>query len=584
MFNDMGEWTEEGVAVLGTYLQEMEMYKNEIAGIDDEINKLKVDYGSDLYSEQEYNDKWTELNDQRNEYLKGISDSKEAVEEMYYDQVDAVEEYINECVDAYNEYIDLVREALDAERELYEFKKGIEEQTKDISELERKIAALSGSDNAADIAERRRLEAELYDAKVNLSDTYYDHAKDQQQQALDNEATAYEESMNNYIETLRTTLDQTLLDTETFMTAVSTTVMQNAEIVLKKYQETGVAMTEALADPWNRAIEELQKFGGKANLGLMNQWTTKEGYFGQFKTNATSLLTSPWTAGKNALIAFKDKVKIEMQDVVASIKSNVSQGATALKQLATEIKKINDTPVRVNTGGAVSGAISGGKKAGTSTATGSKTNQVVTKKKKYNITGEISSLGLKYTYKGAPSDNNSLALKTIEAELATRFRSIYNKKGLPDEKIQTFWDRTWKNRIQYSASAPYYAKGTLGTKKDEWAITDEPWFGNELTMYATKQGTLSYMRAGSTVVPADLTKELMAIGEVGLEGLTAPKIDSGVNVMTNVVNKPELNISFDSLVHVDNCSQDTLENLEKMVDTKINQFSKQMNYAIKKFR
>jgi hypothetical protein len=58
----------------------------------------------------------------------------------------------------------------------------------------------------------------------------------------------------------------------------------------------------------------------------------------------------------------------------------------------------------------------------------------------------------------------------------------------------------------------------------------------------------------------------------------------GVNLMSNYVSKPEVNVSFDSLVHVDHCDEGTLKDLEKMVDTKINQFSKQMNYAIKRYK
>ena len=147
------------------------------------------------------------------EYAKAISDSEQSVVDMYEAQIDAIEEYTSELVESYNEYIDVVKEALDAERDLYEFKKDIEKQTKDINELERRIASLSGSDNAADVAERRKLEAELYEAKEGLNDTYYDHAKDSQITALEKEAEAYEESLNNYVEKLRTTLEEAQVNT-----------------------------------------------------------------------------------------------------------------------------------------------------------------------------------------------------------------------------------------------------------------------------------------------------------------------------------------------------------------------------------
>ena len=75
----------------------------------------------------------------------------------------------------------------------------------------------------------------------------------------------------------------------------------------------------------------------------------------------------------------------------------------------------------------------------------------------------------------------------------------------------------------------------------------------------------------------------MDIANVGLDGLmNANKFGANVNIISNAINKPELNLSFDSLVHVDNCSQDTLKDLEKMVDTKFNQWTRQLNYAIKR--
>ena len=50
---------------------------------------------------------------------------------------------------------------------------------------------------------------------------------------------------------------------------------------------------------------------------------------------------------------------------------------------------------------------------------------------------------------------------------------------------------------------------------------------------------------------------------MGVDGLTnMTKFNSGINVMSNCISKPEFNLTFDSMVHVDNCSQDTLKDLE----------------------
>ena len=134
--------------------------------------------------------------------------------------------------------------------------------------------------------------------------------------------------------------------------------------------------------------------------------------------------------------------------------------------------------------------------------------------------------------------------------------------------------------------AAVYAKGTLGTKKDQWAVTDEPQFGDELTLVPTKQGNLSYMRKGTSVVPAAITEELLKLADVGVDGLTMPKFDSGINlnIVNNAINKPELNIDIENFLRCDNVNHDTMPELEKFVDKKMNDFMKQLNYAIRKFK
>jgi hypothetical protein len=124
-----------------------------------------------------------------------------------------------------------------------------------------------------------------------------------------------------------------------------------------------------------------------------------------------------------------------------------------------------------------------------------------------------------------------------------------------------------------------YAKGTTGTDRDEWAITDE--FGPELKMYATPEGNLSFMALGSTVVPHDLTMDLIELPSV-VDGLiNRPNFDSGINMISNAVNKPEINISFDSLVKAENITEETLPAVKKLVTQELNRFTKELNYALK---
>lgn len=603
-FDDEGKWTEDGVAVLGSYVQQLAMYEDALDRINDKLDKeySRPYEGNEEYykglgidSEQEYYDAVTKLQDQQQEYLKGVSDTEQAVVDMYEAQIDAIEEYTSELVEHYTEYIDLVKEALDAERELYEFKKDVEKQTKDISALERRIASLSGSDNAADIAERRKLEAQLIEAKEGLNDTYYDHAMDAQQNALDEEGQAYEESMNKYIEKLRETLEEATLNMDLFMETVTASVMLNADIVAGKYDATGVAMSGYLTKPWLDAAQAVKDFEGNS-LELMNTWTTEEGFFGRFKANATNQLTSPWSAGTNAAKTFKSDVATQMGEVVKNVESNVAKAKSSLSSLYSQIQ---DTSKQVsNVGNSINNI---------NNYTGGNNQVQAPSGENVEALQEVLNavFNAKLTVDGKYGTATKEAVKTAQKAMksaglySSTIDGLYGPKtasGL-SQYIQAELDKYKAGPLSQYALAhidsysqalkkvppAMHAKGTLGTKRDEWAITDESWIGEEITLAAGKHGQLQYLKKGSAVMPADISANLVEWGKLDPSSVTMPGVGSVLNMISNSVMQPNYEFNFDSLVHVDHCDEGTLKNLEKMVDTKLNDFGRQLNYSIKKF-
>ena len=127
-FSDEGEWTEDGVAALATYIQQLEIYKDVVSETGEatkELEKYQLAYAGNekyyeslgIHSEQEYYDKFTEAQEQYSQYLEMIDDTEDAIVGMYESSIDAVEEYTETLIDGYNDYIDSVKEALDAERD-----------------------------------------------------------------------------------------------------------------------------------------------------------------------------------------------------------------------------------------------------------------------------------------------------------------------------------------------------------------------------------------------------------------------------------------------------------------------------------
>ena len=164
----------------------------------------------------------------------------------------------------------------------------------------------------------------------------------------------------------------------------------------------------------------------------------------------------------------------------------------------------------------------------------------------------------------------------------------YNGKiyGYLDGVIQGIEGRFWSKKDYNSFASQvkgygYYAKGTTGTTRDEWAITDEPQFGDELVLVPGKDGNLSFMRKGTGVVPADMTQKLFELAQIPTSDLMNKNLTTIVPNITKNDFKNEFN--FESLVHVDTVDSDTLPKLEKMVDKKIDDFSRALNYSLKKF-
>lgn len=564
-FDEEGNWTEEGIAVLGTYLNELETFKQGYANTMAELGKYSRAYAGNedyyaslgIHSEQEYYDMVEKLTDQQYDYAKSISDTEQSVIDMYESNIDKVEEYTESLIDSYNDYIDSVKEALDAERDLYDFKKNVQKQAKDIAAIERRIASLSGSTNAADIAERRKLEAQLYESRESLNDTYYDHAKESQQNALDSEAKAYEESMNRFVEGLRTSLEEATTNMDAFLASVTIAASMNADAILEKYEGTGLLLDPAITNPWVHAAEKVGEYGGDATA-LMDAWK-KEGYFSDFSTNAGANLQSPWTSGADAVADFGASVATEMSRVVSNVQSNVKKAKDSLASLTDVIKTTDIKPDESGEPDKPNNPDGGGGA-----------------QKKYYVTKTLSINGTKLSVTKSDADK-SKATEAATIAITKEYERYQKERGQTQDQYASLWLKNYKNKVKTSTA--YYAKGTAGVSKDQLAIVDE--LGPELILHADPTtGRLQYLTKGSGVVPSDMTTNLMEWGQFTPDSLN---LGSGVNVnmINNAVNKPEFNFAFDALVKAENITEETLPAVKKLVTQELNRFTKELNYALK---
>lgn len=619
---------------------------------------LEEAYANGGFSAEVYNEWKDTLTDGYRDAIIAGKDVQDEFVSMNDERVDKLIDGINEEIEAYEDYIDTVKETLDAERDLHDFRSNVQKQTKDISALERRISALSGSTDAGDIAERRKLEQQLAEAKESLNETYYDHAKDAQSSALDDEADAYRKAKEKYIEILEESRDDTVaIINDMILNSIfnADVAKQFIDSIQTKYN---IPLSSQLTEPWQAAADKASSLKDSLSDTVLpgiqdgvimisdaiknalatedpdNAWSQA---IGRAQSYADFLTTTDFTLDSEIIGTFAEQVQgvvthwseieqaakdaydaqvaamnvggKEADDVCAKCGHNpctcAADAAAKKKEAArkaaqdyiyshnmyesdrsrwgqnTNFKTLLDTYVGL--GGSANDLIGVVKPTNSTKEPEVKKPTVTVTVKDSGGTGlDIGSA----TYE--KSDYNSQIKKDSSGNIYLPFNRWQGVEGWV--KLGEGYDVKEKNgkyKIDYHSFKPVYelveryAKGTIGTKKDEWAITDEPWLGDELTMYATPEGTLSYMRAGSTVVPADITQNLVEWGKLNPNMMNMPNATPNINMINNAVNKPEVNLSFEALVKAERIDENTLPEVKKYVQQEINSLVKQMNYAIK---
>ena len=580
--DENGNWTASGVTQIGLNTQEMqrnlemakrmEKEKDRIQKSWNEYQRVLAKHGGDaskvtkkekkaiqkkygvlITSESEYQEKMQETSQKQRDYAKAAKDSKDAIEDLAKARVDKEVEAIEKEIDAYKELIDLKREELQSERDLHDFKKDVDKKTRDIGETQRKIASLSGSTDPADIALRRKLEAELRGQQEDLDETFYDHAKEAQLNALDEEAEAYEKSQNEKIKVLEKTLE----DTETLITNAIMDMLINADTVLEQINTTaglyGVSLSEELIAPWKDAAIKAGEYKEwiKTNIpnGVLAGVTDESGVITLFSNKMNEKINGPWGKAKTAVGNY---VKYLGSKDVKNLPKLFTSWQTQIQNIANKWNKVKKAAEKAAKAQINAANVRVPKNQGKEEKTDplSTSTQTLAPAPKPNPEPKM----VKDGYIDADS------ILTFSSNSKDRIEKINGVSYAYDSDLKHYYDMRdgvlvngSSQHATYRFSKPTtiykkkYAKGTLGTKKDEWAIDSEPQHGDELVVVPNK-GVLSYMRKGTSVIPANLTKNLMKWGKLNPNDKNSSR---NVNLISNNVSKSEvkLNLGIDRLTN-----------------------------------
>lgn len=417
------------------------------------------------------------------------------------------------------------------------------EQQTNIQNIQRKLSALSGDNSASAVAQRKKLEAELASAEQELQDHYYDRSISDRQEALDKELESFKEEKDAEMEAL----DKYLEDVEKVVTDSLNIVQANATEIGKtltdQTKEYNLTVSDAVLDPW--------RDGALA----IDDYTTKFGDSISSTTTQLESMRSKW-----------HEIAEEMR--LANIEADKYYKAGTSK--APSVGEIN-----AENEGYITARPDEPKKPATSSSSNSS-------KPANNSSAS----------KAPPKTGSTVKVKTSATRFGSKSGSAKMASFVPGgsytvfevEGNQALIGRKENGRNAYTGwvnlTDLQYAKGTLGVSEDQIALIDE--LGEELVMHADGSGRLAFLSKGSSVIPHDITENLMEIGQLNpseiLErnkpAITAPHI-------TNTEINIDMHIA--EVVHIDEVTNDTIPDLTKAINKQMESYMGKLNNSLKKY-
>lgn len=538
LFDENGVWSKEGIATIGLYGQQMENAKLQADKYAQEIEYLNDLKKQQLISEDEYADKMAELKKGQRDAIKSYNDAADAIADVQKARVEMVKKGIDKEIEAYQELIEKKKESLAADKDTHDFTKTAMEHQKNIADIERRLAAIAGDNSMAANAERAMLQAELAEAKAEQEEFYYERSVSNQQEAMDkslenftDEKEAEKEEWDKWLEDT----DKVVADAFEAMDKRLGEALDSSQNAIKLTLETianeyGLTLSDAIVKPWEDGATTMGTYwktftdtGSDAITGLTTQ----------LDTFYKSLDTAEKRA--NAVIDAQNK------------KNNKTVEAKNPKQ--------PQKPAQTGNG---NGNGNGGK-----TNNPPKAGATVTVKKSATHFGPQS--GSKKMASFVPGGTYTV-YETMGSGNNTQV--LIGKNG-----AYTGWVKL--------TDLQGYAKGTTGVKKDQLAWIDE--LGEELVLQADSNGRLKYLTKGSSVIPHDLTENLMSWGALDPSNMieqNRPSVGVSPEVHNTEIN---LDCSVGTLVNIEHCDQGTLPDVEKMVNKAFEKHMQNLNNNIKRY-
>lgn len=515
--DDAGNWTKDGVTALGLLAQQLEVANFKVEQYGEAIARLEKDYAAGLYSTDEYNEKLAELKENQWGAIEAQESAKKSLIDLNKTRIQAVKDGMQKEIDAYSKLIDRKKEELNLQKESHDFSKQVAEQQKNIADIEKRLAVISGDNSASAIAQKKKLQAELAQAKEELEELYYDHSVDKQQDALDKQLEDYQNNKQNEMDALDESLkneDQIIQDSYTTIAANTELLAQNLSDIADKY---GITLSDSVTKPWLDGADAIGTYQGQLD-------TSMSAFTEQLKLLKQELIDLQVEADKTA------------NSIISATNSKKDKTESARYTPPAPAQQPSPSP-------APAPAIP-----------------------------EPPSKGSSVTVKGSAThfSRNGGNGTRMQSWVPGSTFTVYQVSG---DEVLLGRNGGYTGWVKLS-DIEGYAKGSKAINKDQFAFLDE--LGEELQLIPDGSGRLSYVKKGTGIIPADLTERLMEWGQLDPSNVLEQSKPT-VNAPHVINNNIELNLQVGEVVHIDHADNSSIPNIAKAVQAQMDNYMKNVN-------
>lgn len=263
--------TSEGIAQLGNYASQYNIYMSQAEKYAKEIREIEMDIANDPANQDLINRK-QELVEAQQDVILSANEEKQAM-------IDLARDGYNAVLESLQELIDKRKEDLNSAKELYEYQQKIEEKTKNISSIKKQLSVVENDNSEEAKKTIQQLRVELSDAEQDLKDTEYDKYIADQENMLDDFYQEYSDKIDEKFEQLDI-LFQELID---IINANSESINNTLSLTA---EEVGYTMSKELTAIWGDTGTVIANFSGKFDTYA----TTIQSVLSGIKTTIDSML------------------------------------------------------------------------------------------------------------------------------------------------------------------------------------------------------------------------------------------------------------------------------------------------------